>query len=181
MNCRDAWPRAAAVASALAVGLAMIGCAPVSDSVPVRGVVLLDGKPLPCGIVQFQPAAGQAASGEIAPDGSFTLSRLTPTDGVPPGTYRVSVLAYDPQASTRSDETLLVPLKYTRFGTSGIEFTVFPGSVEPVVVRLSSDEAAAQKSADGEGGSSSSEATPAESSTGKGVVGEQSAATGSDS
>jgi hypothetical protein len=140
MTFRKAHWWSATLPLVIAVSCTIQGCAPVSDCVAVRGVVLLDGKPLPCGIVQFQPAAGQAASGEIAPDGSFTLSRHTPTDGVPPGTYRVSVLAYDPQASTQSEEHLLVPLRYTRFGSSGIEFTVFPGSVEPVVVSLSSDE-----------------------------------------
>jgi hypothetical protein len=146
----------------LAIGLAVQGCMPASDCVPVRGRVMLDGKPLPCGIVQFQPATGQPASGEIAPDGTFALSRHAPADGVLPGTYRVSVLAYDPQAPMPSEEHLLIPLKYTRFGTSGIEFTVFPGNVEPVVISLVSDEAA--------------EAFPA-----KGVDGDHSTATGSNS
>jgi len=162
MNCRNAVKRFTAFAVVLVIAFATNGCIPVSDSVPVQGVVLLDGKPLPCGIVQFQPASGQPATGEIASDGSFTLSRYAPSDGVPPGTYRVSVLAYDPQASTRSEENLIVPLKYTRFGTSGIEFTVFPGTVKPVVINLSSDEAT-------------------ESSTGKGVGDDPSAAPASGS
>ena len=162
MNCRNAVRRFTAYAVVLVIGFAANGCIPVSDSVPVQGVVLLDGKPLPCGIVQFQPASGQPATGEIASDGSFTLSRYAPSDGVPPGTYRVSVLAYDPQASTRSEENLIVPLKYTRFGTSGIEFTVFPGTVKPVMINLSSDEAT-------------------ESSTGKGVGDDPSAAPASGS
>ena len=162
MTFRKARWRSATLPLVIAVSLTIQGCVPVSDCVAVRGVVLLDGKPLPCGIVQFQPAAGQAASGEIAPDGSFTLSRRTPSDGVLPGTYRVSVLAYDPQASTQSEANLLVPLRYTRFGSSGIEFTVFPGSVEPVVVSLSSDEST-------------------ESSTGEGVGDDQSAAPASGS
>lgn len=162
MTSRDALRQPAAIVLVMAFGLAAPGCLPVSECVPVRGVVLLDGKPLPCGIVQFQPVAGQPASGEIAPDGSFTLSRHAPADGVPAGTYRVSVLAYDPQASTQSEEQLLVPLKYTRFGTSGIEFTVFTGNVEPVVISLVSDEDTA-------------------SSPVEGVDGDHSTATGSDS
>jgi hypothetical protein len=163
MICRNALRRPAAFSLAVALGCFLVqGCAPTSDCVPVRGVVLLDGKPLSCGIVQFQPASGQPAAGEIASDGTFALSRHAPADGVPPGTYRVSVLAYDPQASERSDEHLLVPLKYTRFGTSGIEFTVFPGNVEAVVISLASDEATA-------------------SSPVKGVDGDHSAAAGSDS
>ena len=141
MNCRNAERRSWASVAVLVISYAAHGCIPVSDCVPVEGVVLLDGKPLPGGIVQFQPASGQPATGEIAPDGSFSLSRHAPSDGVLPGTYRVSVLAYDPQASTQSEENLIVPLKYTRFGTSGIEFTVFPGTVKPVMINLSSEEA----------------------------------------
>jgi hypothetical protein len=157
MNCRDAGRRSPAFAAVLGIVFVAHGCIPISDSVPLQGVVLLDGKPLPGGIVQFQPTSGQLATGEIAPDGSFTLSRHATADGVLPGTYRVSVLAYDPQASTQSEENLIVPLKYTRFGTSGIEFTVFPGTVKPVMINLSSEEAA-------------------DSSTGKGVGVDQSTA-----
>lgn len=120
----------------------LCGCFRPPLTVPVKGVVLLDGKPLGGGVVRFQPAVGQAASGEIAADGTFTLSRHHANDGVPPGTYRVAVIAYDPRAEVEAEENLLVPVKYTRFGSSGIEFTVFPGTLDPVVVQLSSDVAA---------------------------------------
>lgn len=119
------------------VGLA--GCIRPPLLVPVKGVVLLDGKPLSSGVVQFQPAAGQLASGVIGGDGTFTLSRHLPNDGIPPGTYRVAVTAFDPLAEVQSVENLIVPVKYTRFGSSGIEFTVFPGTLEPLVVSLSSE------------------------------------------
>ena len=125
------------VMSVMVVGLA--GCIRPPLLVPVKGVVLLDGKPLSSGVVQFQPAAGQMASGVIAGDGTFTLSRHLPDDGVPPGTYRVAVTAFDPLAEVQSVENLIVPVKYTRFGSSGIEFTVFPGTLEPLVVSLSSE------------------------------------------
>jgi len=132
------------------VGLA--GCIRPPLLVPVKGVVLLDGKPLSSGVVQFQPAAGQMASGVIAGDGTFTLSRHLPDDGVPPGTYRVAVTAFDPLAEVQSVENLIVPVKYTRFGSSGIEFTVFPGTLEPLVVSLSSEAGAdEQRPLTGEG------------------------------
>jgi len=132
--------------------------------VPVKGVVTLDGKPLSSGIVQFQPATGQPATGEIAGDGSFTLSRNAPGDGVPPGTYRVAVVSYDPTAETQSVENLRVPLKYTRFGSSGIEFTVFPGTKGPLAIELVSDgggEGAGSQSGDGQGDSDAASANPA--------------------
>jgi len=139
MNCRDlgtAWLMAACLCGGLLAG----GCERPTMLVAVKGRVLLDGKPLPSGVVQFQPASGQTASGQIADDGSFVLSRNAPGDGVPPGTYRVAVISYDPTAETQAVENLRVPVKYTRFGSSGIEFTVFPGAVDPLVIQLVSDD-----------------------------------------
>lgn len=136
MNCRDA---AWVLATCLSAAVLASGCERPSLLVPVTGRVLLDGRPLPSGVVQFQPAAGQAASGQIAEDGSFILSRNARGDGVPPGTYRVAVISYDPTATTDAVENLRVPVKYTRFGSSGIEFTVFPGAVDPLVIQLVSD------------------------------------------
>lgn len=150
MSCRDA----AWVAMALCVAALTAGCERPSLLVPVTGRVLLDGKPLPSGVVQFQPASGQAASGQIAEDGSFILSRHARGDGVPPGTYRVAVISYDPTATTDAVENLQIPVKYTRFGSSGIEFTVFPGAVDPLVIQLVSD-------GDGHAGSSAEGTLPA--------------------
>lgn len=140
MTCSDARGVLRLVAAVVLVGVAS-GCSRPPLLVPVKGVVLLDGRPLGSGVVQFQPSAGQMASGVIAGDGTFTLSRHLPNDGVPPGTYRVAVTAFDPMAEVQSVENLIVPVKYTRFGSSGIEFTVFPGTTEPLVVSLSSDAA----------------------------------------
>ncbi len=131
-----------AVAVLATIGLAG-GCTRATWPVivPINGVVTLDGKPLSSGVVQFQPAVGQPATGEIGDDGSFTLSRYVPGDGVPPGTYRVAVVSYDPTAETQVPENLQVPLRYTRFGSSGIEYTVFPGTKDPLVISLvSTDE-----------------------------------------
>ena len=132
-------PRLALMLATIGLAGSVAGCVRPPLLVPVKGVVLLDGKPLSSGVVQFQPASGQMATGMIAGDGTFTLSRHMPDDGVPPGTYRVAVTAFDPRADVQSVDTLIVPVRYTRFGSSGIEFTVFPGTLEPLVVSLSSD------------------------------------------
>ena len=40
----------------------------------VEGVVLLDGKPLPAGLVVTTPERGRGAQGTIEPNGQFSLS-----------------------------------------------------------------------------------------------------------
>ena len=79
MSCRDVGP--SWLAACLGVVLLAGGCERPTTLVPVKGRVLLDGKPLPSGVVQFQPASGQSASGQIADDGSFMLSRNALGDG----------------------------------------------------------------------------------------------------
>jgi hypothetical protein len=161
---RRRWPGFAVLLAGLAAVWLTAGCGSRPLLVPVKGVVTLDGKPLSSGVVQFQPASGQVATGAIAGDGTFTLSRLTPNDGVPPGSYRVAVTAFDPQAEVQSAETLIVPVRYTRFGSSGIEFTVFPGTREPFVISLSSttaiSETPAPSSATGEAAAAAPESSP---------------------
>jgi hypothetical protein len=124
---------------------ALAGCGETaSPFVKVGGTVTLDGKPLESGFVQFQPTSGQVASGEIGPGGRFVLSTHSAGDGVLPGTYQVTVVAYDPEATEQTPEHLIVPLRYTRSGTSGLEVTVFQGSTTPVSIELVSDEAPAE-------------------------------------
>ena len=62
MSCRDVGP--SWLAACLGVVLLAGGCERPTTLVPVKGRVLLDGKPLPSGVVQFQPASGQSASDE---------------------------------------------------------------------------------------------------------------------
>lgn len=124
------------------------GCESKSQLVKVRGTVTLDGKALTLGRVQFRPAVGQVATGEIGPQGEFSLSTHAKDDGVLPGTYQVTVSAYDPTVADPGPEHLLVPVRYTRGGTSGLEVTIFPGTKEPVRLDLVSDETAAAESID---------------------------------
>jgi hypothetical protein len=116
------------------------GCEIQSPYVPVRGTVTLDGNPLESGVVRFQPSVGQVATGEIGPGGEFTLSTHAQGDGVLAGTYRVTVVAYDPSAAEPGAEHLIVPVRYTRSGTSGLQVTIFPGSLKPMNLLLVSEE-----------------------------------------
>ena len=84
--------------AAVATGSLVAGtrtCRRPSRSIEVKGsVVLEDGKPLTSGTVEFEPVSGSVyqASGEIGPDGSFSLKTADSGDGAAPGEYRVKVV-----------------------------------------------------------------------------------------
>ena len=113
----------------MATGVAGTGCKQSPRVVPVAGMVLYNDKPLPFGTIMFQPDRGQPASGEIQSDGSFKLSSYAHDDGAVPGRHIVSITCYEGQrpSLTNADNAgetslgkLLIPLKYTRTGSSGL-------------------------------------------------------------
>jgi len=126
----------------LSVVALLCGCTQTPSVVPVSGKVLYNGEPLPFGIVMFQPEKGQAAQGEIQPDGSFQLSTYGPNDGAVPGLHKVSVRCFSTQKAgadggdAGAPGRLLIPQQYTRFGMSGLSADVKPGSTEPIVLEL---------------------------------------------
>lgn len=128
----------------LRVGLllaAVGGCGPRATLVPVRGRVVVDGKPLANGSVMFQPTVGPAARGQIGADGGFELGTYRDGDGVRPGqaTVRVtSVVQVDVAPDQeRPPGKSIIPLRYADFGTSGITVDVAAG-MQPVTIELSS-------------------------------------------
>jgi hypothetical protein len=82
--------------------LLLVGCSgpdPAQQGmVSAQGkVVRKGGQPFPGGAIEFRPADGSegVSSGEIQPDGSFTLATLVGDDVVPgikPGQYQVTVV-----------------------------------------------------------------------------------------
>lgn len=121
--------------------IALAGCGPGVQLVPVRGRVLLDGKPLSSGSVMFQPRVGPAARGQIGADGSFDLGTYQPRDGVRPGTAAVRVTSVAPVQAAPGQEQpparSLIPQHYADFATSGITIEVAAG-MQPVDIELSS-------------------------------------------
>lgn len=80
-----------------ASSLALVGCGGAGDPFPrepVSGVVTLDGKPVPAGMITFTPIGGAepVASGVIR-DGHFELPRA---DGPAPGSHRVTIWSRGP-------------------------------------------------------------------------------------
>jgi hypothetical protein len=79
------------VVAALAVGAA--GCGSGNKTVPVKGTVTLDGKPISLALVMFVPGkeGGMMAQGVTDKNGEFELTTYKPNDGALPGDYQVTV------------------------------------------------------------------------------------------
>jgi hypothetical protein len=112
---------------------------------PVYGTVTYRGERVKQGIVNFAVAGaeGRAASGQIV-DGDYTMTTLTPRDGVVPGTYDVAIIAreYDTKIATAGIEKTggsarpqdvakankaarrLIPDKYSSYRTSRLKVEV---------------------------------------------------------
>ena len=97
----------------------MSGCqpaqaVPAGATVPVKGVLRYQGKPLTSGAVTFEPTdIGREAHGEVRPDGTFELTTFRPGDGAVAGTHRVAV-----------DGAKGLPARFRRPSSSGVEVNV---------------------------------------------------------
>jgi hypothetical protein len=113
----------------------MLGCGSNEDAapgrpIPVKGKVLLEGKPVSGAIVVFHPQDGadpkaprpQARTGS---DGTFTLSTFKPHDGALAGRYAVTVLWQDGEEGTN-----LLPARYASPKTSGLRAEIKEGTTE---------------------------------------------------
>lgn len=119
--------------AAAAVALAAFAAGCGASMNPVSGKVTLPGgQPVPGGMVVFEGQVGGktiSARGAIGPDGSYTMSTNTPGDGVPAGTYKVSIA---PPGSANPDAPAPSPFaaKFSSFDSSGLTFEVKPGKNE---------------------------------------------------
>ena len=112
------------------------GCGGGYDAT-ARGVVTLNGKTVPRGMVSFHPlAGGPAVYGAIAADGSYSL-QTGREDGLPSGDYQVSVTANEAPASAQGEKggppppgQAITTAWYRMKETSGLKFTVKPGKNE---------------------------------------------------
>ena len=113
----------AALAAALVFTLAA-GCG--GDRVktyPVTGKVTYKGKAVPNGTVNFVPASGPSATGELQKDGTFTLMTVTAGDGAVAGKHKVVIVAMAdskdalPEARSPTPPPI-VPLKFTSLATT---------------------------------------------------------------
>ena len=104
----------------LLVLLFVAGC---NKQVGMTGTVVFsdDGSPLPFGNVVLSTPTFQSR-GELNKEGQFTMGSLGTNDGLPPGTYRVAIVAGEMLGDSGSYS--LVDPKYSNPDTSGLEITV---------------------------------------------------------
>jgi len=135
------WGRFGTRGLVLAVMLTAVGCTRRAD---VGGLVTLDGKPLPTGVVTFTPASGGATGyAAIGQDGRYTV-QTGASAGVPPGEYVVTVAANGPAASDSQPGTgpisdgirpLVTPKRYADRAESPLRATLQSGTQElPLVL-----------------------------------------------
>jgi hypothetical protein len=104
----------------------------------VRGKVLLaSGKALSEGRVTFVAADGllPQASGDIRPDGEFTLTTRDPGDGAAPGKYKVRIEPAETKNPRKSRPRF--PVRYVDEDSSGLAVTVRaePNQLEPFTLK----------------------------------------------
>jgi hypothetical protein len=107
--------------------------------VPVSGKVLIDGQPATTGSLAFYPQSGQGrpSAAKIEPDGRFSLSTFEENDGIPTGTYDVTVSAME---IFDNDEKIRyhLPKKYGDRRTAGLTKTV-EGPTDSMHIELTWD------------------------------------------
>lgn len=136
----------------LLIALTLVGCGG-SDTIQIKGKVLLDGKPLKEGQVTFVPdndkgTEGQLAVGTISESGEFSLY-VGAQEGVKAGHYKVAVnckFQLDEGSSESGDESgggkskkqrCPIPRKYFDISTSGLTQEVKEGEEEITLKLLS--------------------------------------------
>lgn len=108
--------------------------------VPVKGIVLIDNKPLTTGTLVTTIDDGRGARGVITSNGEFELETPGAGKGAIPGKHFVAVVAYEVRDPTNleSEQKPLVPNKYLSAYGSGLVIDVKEGMDEAVRLELDS-------------------------------------------
>lgn len=124
---------------------AMAAIAGCDGKYTVKGKVQFnDGSPLAAGTVIFTDEKGETGGyGAIQPDGSFEITYDRPDDGLPKGTYGVSVRPPSQYVLTEEQRKTLPPLAGIEFNymqpeTSNIKVTI-DKEVTDLLIKLEKD------------------------------------------
>ena len=125
--------------------------------VPVTGKVTLNGEPIDGAMVGFQPqdieGYNRPSTATTDAQGSFTVGTYGTDDGIPEGSYRVTVRKSEvigkipegynlenPEENPRPLRTrLIVPEMYADAEASGLTVTVTASGISPDVIALEGD------------------------------------------
>ncbi|EAQ81827.1 carboxypeptidase-like regulatory domain-containing protein [Blastopirellula marina] len=142
--------------SLLLIAAIQLGCSG-GGLQPLQGTVTLDGQPLADAAISFSPVTGgRPATGKTDADGQFTLASYTAGDGLPAGSYKVTIVKIatkrQAQAAPSNSEELsetqslgnleqgvsfVTPVKYSSPATTDLIVDVTPG-MEPVLLEIKS-------------------------------------------
>jgi hypothetical protein len=91
--------------------------------------VTYKGQPVPRGSIVFIPDGATAATSDIGPDGSYTLTTFRKEDGAIPGTHRVVITAMQDMSDQQVEAWTplpppLVPTKYMNLSTTDLRAEV---------------------------------------------------------
>ncbi len=118
------------------IALPFAGC---SDGrprrIPVSGQVLIDGKPLTFGDLQFVPEGARPSYGKLDSNGRFKLTCYGGDDGVVPGLHRVGISGSE---IIQGQTVWHAPIKYANFRSSGITVQI-DDPANSLVIELGSD------------------------------------------
>lgn len=131
----------------LSITIFVAGCGESGPNLqPGKGVVLLDGTPVPKAIVTFVSKEGPSSVGEADENGNFVLYGPGSKPGIVPGEYNVLVQCpYDPNQGSSADgsapaassgPTCKVPEKYVMRETSDLTETIPEGGNESISIEL---------------------------------------------
>jgi hypothetical protein len=104
--------------------------------VPVAGQVLIDGKPLAHGEIQFISKSGRPSIGKLDKDGRFRLSCYEENDGALLGSHKVTITAAEGLGPTQT--RWFAPKKYSDYRTSGLTEEI-TGPKEDLVIKITWD------------------------------------------
>jgi hypothetical protein len=124
--------------------LLLVGCDETPEpshrlvTIPVKGIVRMDGKPLANARIVLHPVDERAGIprpvGTSDANGAFELRTYSASDGAPEGDYRATISCRGPFQGKEEDRDELapelVPSRYTSVHSSGITVSVSGSSVE---------------------------------------------------
>jgi len=96
------------------------------DLVPVAGTVTFKGQPLANATVMLIPTVKEVTDRPAAvtdADGAFELA-CADQDGAPPGSYQVTIVAFEPSTDDEVRPASRIPEKYSNPKTSGLKAVV---------------------------------------------------------